>query len=157
MKIFERIIADLKDAQKKKDSLKLSTLRMAKSSLDYKKLELKKDKLEENEIIAVLKTTVKQRKESIEAFEKAGKNEAAQKEKEELKIIEAYMPASVPKEQIEKVVDEVIKELQITEIKEMGKAMKAAMEKFKGQIVDGKLVSNLVKEKLSPKEEKKDE
>ncbi len=153
MKISEKIPFDIKTAMKSKDSLKLNTLRMIKSSLDYKKLELKKDELDESDEFAVLKTIVKQRKESIEAFRNAGKEQETKKEESELKIVESFLPKSLSKEEIEKAVDETISETGATSPKEMGKVMKACMEKFQGQMVDGKTVSSIVKEKLTPKEE----
>lgn len=153
MKITEKITKEMKEAQKSKDSFKLNALRMIKSALDYKLLDLKKDKLEDNDAIAVLKTIKKQRKESIDAFKKAGKDEAADKEQKELAIVETFLPASVSKEEIEKTVDAVIQEVGAQSQKEMGKVMKAVMEKFKGQMVDGKEVSNIVKARLTPAKE----
>lgn len=165
MTIKEKILAEIKDAQKKKDVLKLSALRMIKSAIDYKELEeqakpkdekeekeekeQKKRELEDSEVIKVIQNIAKQRKESIESFRKGGREEAAKKEEAELKIVESYLPKALSTEEMEKIITEAISETGASSMKDMGKVMKACMEKFKGQVVDNKVVSVIVKTKLN--------
>jgi len=148
MKLKEKLSQEIKEAQKSKDSLKLNALRLIKSALDYKAMELQKNDLEETEEIKVLQHIVKQRKESIDSFRKGNREESAKKEEAELKIVESFLPASLSKEDLEKVVVELIAELGTSSIRDMGKVMKGCMEKFKGKVIDGKLLSDIVKSKL---------
>jgi len=153
MEIKEKLAQEIKDAMKARDSLKLSVLRMIKSAIDYKDMEIKgKDQekdIEETDILKVIQNIAKQRKESIEAYRNAGREETAKKEESELKIVTTFLPKAVSIEEIEKAVTEAIAEVGASSPKEMGNVMKAVMEKFKGQLVDGKAVSNMVKAKLS--------
>jgi len=148
MTLQEKIQSHLADAMRSKDQLRLSVLRMMKAAVKNKEIE-KIKALEENEVIAVLNTLVKQRKDSIEQFRKGGREELAQKEEAEIKIIEEYLPAAASEEDIRRAVEEAIQETGATSIKDMGKVMKTTMTRLAGKSADGSRVSALVKEKLS--------
>jgi uncharacterized protein YqeY len=147
MNLKDKIINDLTAAMKAKDTIRTSVLRMVKANLMNKQIEKGVD-LTDEEIIKALQTLVKQRRDSIEQYEKAGREELAQKEKTELVVIEEYLPQSAPPEEIEKAVEEAISETGAGSIKEMGAVMKAAQAKLAGKSADGKLVSEIVKAKL---------
>jgi hypothetical protein len=148
MTLQEKIQSHLADAMRSKDSLRLSVLRMMKSALKNKEVE-KMKLLEENEVLAVLNTLVKQRRESVEQFRQGGREELAQKEETEIKIIQEYLPASASDEEIRQAIDEALQETGASSTKEMGKVMKAALARLAGKTADGARVSQMVKEKLS--------
>ena len=148
MTLQDKIQTHITDAMKSKDAARLSCLRMMKSAVKNKEIEKMKP-LEEGEVIAVLNTLVKQRKDSVEQFRKGGREELAQKEEAEIKIIEEYLPAAASDDDIRKAIDEAMQEIGASAIKEMGKVMKAAMARLAGKSADGSKVSALVKEKLS--------
>ena len=131
-----------------KDPLRLSVLRMMKTAVKNKEIE-KMKALEEGEVISVLNSLVKQRKDSVEQFRKGGREELAQKEEAEIKIIEEYLPAAASDEEIQRAVEEAIQETGASSIKDMGKVMKTTLARLAGKSADGSRVSQLVKEKLS--------
>jgi uncharacterized protein len=150
MTLKEIIIKDMTDAMKAKDADKLGTLRMVKAALMNE--ENKRGigtVLTDEEVLKVIQSLVKQRKDSIEQYNNAGRNDLAEKEKVELVVLETYMPQSATPEEIEKAVTEAVTEVGAISIKEMGLVMKATMAKLTGKTVDGKLVSETVKSKLS--------
>src|SRR5262249_8825830 len=147
MPISEQINKDLTTAMKAKEQLRLDTLRMVKSALKNREIELRKP-VDDAEALKVLNTLVKQRREAAELFVKGGRQDLADKESAEAKIIESYMPAALGEDEIERVVVETIKDLGAAGPKDMGAVMKAVMGKLAGQSVDGKLVNALVKGKL---------
>jgi len=149
MSLKDKLVADMTQAMKDKDTNKLSTLRMAKSALMNE--ENKRGVgtvLTDDEVMKVLNSLVKQRKDSIEQYEKAGRAELAEKEKAELSVLEEYLPQSATKEEIEAAVADAIAETGASSMKEMGLVMKAALAKLAGKTADGKLVSETVKIKL---------
>ena len=148
MTIQEKIQSQMTDAMRNKDQLRLSVLRMMKTAVKNKEIEKMKP-LEENEVMAVLNTLVKQRKDSIEQFRKGGREELAQKEEAEIKIIEEYLPAAASEDDIRKAIDEAVQETGAASMKDMGKVMKAALARLAGKSADGSRVSQMVKEKLS--------
>src|SRR5262245_16839799 len=148
MKLQEKIQSHLADAMRSKDQLRLGVLRMMKTAVKNKEIEKMKP-LEETEVITVLNTLVKQRKDSIEQFRKGGREELAQKEEAEIKVIEEYLPAAASDDDIRRAVEEAIQETGAASIKDMGKVMKAAMARLAGKTADGGRVSQTVKEKLS--------
>jgi uncharacterized protein YqeY len=148
MKLQDKIQSDLADAMRRKEALRLSTLRMMKSAVKNKEID-KMKALEEGEVIAVLNTLVKQRKDSVEQFRKGGREELAQKEEAEIQIIEQYLPAAASEEEIHRAVEDAIRETGATSMKDMGKVMKETMARMAGKTVDGGRVSQLVKESLS--------
>jgi len=150
MSLIEQVQKDMVDAMRKKQELRLSTLRMMKTALHNKEIE-KRGRLEEKEELQVFSTMIKQRKDSIEQFEKGNRPELAKKEAEEIAIIEAYMPKAVGEEQVVTAVRATITEMGTPTMKDMGAVMKNVMAKFAGARVDGKLVSETVKKELAPK------
>jgi uncharacterized protein len=148
MSLNEKIISDLTDAMRAKDADKLSTLRMVKSTLMNKKIDKGSD-LTDDEVLKTLQSLVKQRRDSIEQYTNAGRDDLAAKEQSEIKYIDVYLPQSATAEEIEAAVTEAIAEVGATSMKEMGLVMKATTAKLAGKTVDGKLVSETVKAKLS--------
>jgi len=138
----------MSDAMRNKDQLRLSVLRMMKSAVKLKEVEKMKP-LDENEVIAVLNTLVKQRKDSVEQFRKGGREELAQKEESEIKIIEEYLPAAASEDEIRKAINEAVQETGAASMTDMGKVMKTALARLAGKSADGSRVSQMVKEKLS--------
>ena len=150
MSLKDKIVGDLTAAMKAKDANRLSVLRMAKAALMNEANKRGADyELSDEEVTKVLNTLVKQRKDSIDQYEKAGRAELAEKEKGELAVLEDYLPQSATKEEIEQAVAEAIQETGASSMKEMGAVMKAAQAKLVGKTVDGKIVSETVKAKLS--------
>ena len=148
MTLQEKIQSQIAESMRGKDQLRLSVLRMMKSAVKNKEIEKMKP-LEEAEVVTVLNTLVKQRKDSIEQFRKGGREELAQKEEAEIKIIEEYLPAAASDDDIRQAVAEAIQETSAASMKDMGKVMKAALARLAGKTADGSRVSQFVKEKLS--------
>ena len=148
MSLKDKITSDLTSAMKAKDAERLSVLRMVKANLMNRQIE-KGDELTDEEVTKALQTLVKQRRDSVEQYEKAGRDELAAKEKAEITVLEDYLPQAASKEEIEKAVAEAIAETGASSIKEMGAVMKAAQAKLAGKSADGKTVSETVKAKLS--------
>jgi uncharacterized protein YqeY len=147
MALREQISNDIKTAMKAKEADKLSALRMLQSAFKNREIELRPAEMSEDDCIAVIKKLVKQRKESIEQFGAAGRQDLVDNETKELKTLEAYLPAQMSREQIEKFVTEAISETGAKTAKEMGMVMKAVQAKTAGQ-ADNKIVSELIKSKL---------
>ncbi|HZF37526.1 MAG TPA: GatB/YqeY domain-containing protein [Blastocatellia bacterium] len=147
MTFLDRINEDLKAAMKSKDSERLSTLRMVKTALKNREID-KMQALTDEEAIRVLQSLVKQRRDSIEQYQQAGRIDLAEKEAAEIKTIEEYLPAALDEAAIARVVEETIAETGASSMKEMGAVMKAVMAKLAGQTVDGKSVNQIVKSKL---------
>lgn len=143
----EKIQTDLSDAMRSKDVLRLSVLRMMKTAVKNKEIEKMKP-LDEGEVISVLNTLVKQRKDSVDQFQSGGREEMAQKEEAEIKIIEAYLPAAASEDEIRGAIEEAVKETGAASIKDMGKVMKAVLGRLAGKSADGSRVSQMVKERL---------
>jgi uncharacterized protein len=148
MSLKEKIIADLTDAMRAKDAGRLGTLRMVKANLMNRQIE-KGGELTDEEVQKALQTLVKQRRDSIEQYEKAGRAELAQKEAEEITHIESYLPQAASPEEIAAAVNAAISETGAATMKDMGTVMKAAMAHLTGKSADGKLVSETVKAKLA--------
>jgi hypothetical protein len=148
MNLKEKIQKDLIDALKQRNETKTSVLKMILASVLNKEIELKKkdEGLPEETIQKVIKSEAKKRRESIEAYTKAGRQELAQKEKNELLVIESYLPQELPDEEIERIAKETVDELRAGP-QDFGQAMKEVMAKTKGQ-ADGKKVSEIVKQLL---------
>jgi uncharacterized protein YqeY len=149
MTISEKVHKDMTDAMKAHDELRLSTLRMMRSALKNKEID-KRAPLDDREAQQVLQTMIKQRKDSIDAFTKGGRQELADKEQAEIGIIEAYLPKAAGAEEIAATVKETIAEMGSPTMKDMGAVMKNVMAKFAagGARVDGKQVSEAVKKAL---------
>jgi uncharacterized protein YqeY len=150
MSIAEKIHQDMIAAMKAKDENRLSTLRMMKTAVKNKEID-KRAPLDDQETISVLSTMLKQRKESIEQFTKGGRQELADKEAAEIKLIEGYMPQAASAETIQAAVQQAIAEAGAPTIKDLGTIMKAVMARFQaaGTRVDGKAVNEAVRQALS--------
>ncbi|MCJ8275534.1 MAG: GatB/YqeY domain-containing protein, partial [Bdellovibrionales bacterium] len=140
MSLKEQILADIKDAMKAKEADKVSTLRMVNSSIKNKEIEVRPNELTEQDVLSVLKKLSKQRKDSIEQFQKAGRDDLVQQEQKELQIIEGYLPEQMGEDQVKAIVQEVINETGASSMKDMGKVMQAVLAKTDGA-ADNKLVS----------------
>lgn len=147
MSLSEQIEKDLVAAMKARQELKLSVLRMTKAALKNKQIEFGKP-LEDTDTHAVLRTLVKQRRDSVEQFRKGGREDLATKEEAEIKIVESYLPAAATDEEIEAAVTAALAETGAGGPKDMGKLMKTVMAKFAGRNVDGKRVSERVRARL---------
>ena len=145
--LHDRLSEDLKHAMKARDQLRMDTIRMIKSALFNKEFELKKE-LDEAEMSRVLTVLVKQRKEAAEQYQKAKRDELAEKELKEIVIVEGYLPRALSQEEITQIIESVIQETGAATAKDMGNVMKAVMAKLAGQAVDGKLISDLVRARL---------
>jgi uncharacterized protein YqeY len=150
MGYIDRIQNDLTAAMKEKDELRLSVLRMMKSALKNKEIE-KMRPLEDLESLQVLQTLVKQRHESVEQFIKGGRRDLAEKEKKEIALIEKYLPAAPSDAEIHRAVEEAISETGADSLKQMGAVIKAARAKLEGKTVDGKALSDRVRDRLAAK------
>ncbi len=146
MPISEKITEDFKEALKTGEKNKISILRLIKSAMKNREIE-KRASLTDEDIQAILRTYVKRSKESIEQFSKAGRTDLVEKEKEELSILLSYLPGQLGEDELRKLIRDAIDETGATGQGDIGKVMKAAMEKVKGQ-ADGKLVNNIVREML---------
>lgn len=147
MSLRDRLTEDLKLAMKARDQLRMDVIRMIKAAVLNKEVELKKD-LDDAEMSRIMTTMIKQRKESVEQFEKGQRAELAAKERQEISIIETYLPQALSIEELAQTIDTVIRETGATSAKDMGAVMKAVMARLAGQPVDGKSVSDLVRSKL---------
>jgi len=140
MNLQGEISAALKDAMRAKDEAKLASLRLVLTAIKNREKEVRRS-LEDSEIISLISTQIKQRKESIDYYRKAGRDDLVKAEESELQILQGYMPEELS-------LDEVIAEVGAVSIKDMGKVMKAAMNKLAGR-ADGRAINEMVKEKLS--------
>ena len=148
MSLSEKIQSDIIAAMKAKEDFRLSVLRMIKAAIQLKEVE-KIRKLDENESIQLLQTLLKQRKESIDQFTKGGRHDLAEKEQKEAAIIETYLPAGASAEEMDVAITKAIAETGAASIKQMGAVVKAAKAQLEGKTVDGKALSDLVRDRLS--------
>ncbi len=147
MTLKQKIDAEMVAAAKAKDKVKLSAIRMIKTALHNREIDAKRD-LSDTEILQVLSSIAKQRKESIEQFKAGGRLDLVEQEEAELKTVQSFMPQQMSAEEIEAEVTKAIGEAGATSVKDMGKVMKVLMPRITGK-ADGKMVSDLVKAKLS--------
>lgn len=146
MSIVEKLQADMKTALKNKETERLGVIRMVRAAIKDAEI-AKKEALSEEEVLQVISKAVKQRKDSANEYEKAGRQDLADKERKEIEILSTYLPEQLTEEELRKVVEETIQELGATSKKEMGKVMGAILPKVKGK-ADGKEVNRLVQEYL---------
>ncbi|UCD86159.1 MAG: GatB/YqeY domain-containing protein [Deltaproteobacteria bacterium] len=147
MSLQDRLLVEMNQAAKAGDRLKLSTIRLIRSAVKNKEIEKKKS-LEDEEVLKVISSMIRQMGESIEQFQKGGRDDLVKKEEAELKILQSYMPEQLSEEQIEKLINEALEETGAISFKDMGKVMKALMPKIAGR-ADGAQVNRIVREKLS--------
>ena len=148
MSLMEQIQKDLTDAMRAKDELRLSVVRMIKAAIKHKEIE-KIRPLDDAETQQVLQTMLKQRKESIEQFTQGHRPELAAKETKELAIIESYLPAAASPAEMNAAIDQAVAETAAASMKQMGAVVKAARAHLEGKTVDGKALSDLVRERLA--------
>ena len=148
MSLSKQIVTDLTAAMKAQDAARTSTLRMVKAAMMNRQIE-KGSELDDDEMQKLLRSLVKQRRDSIEQYEKAGRQELVEKEKAEIEVIETYLPQAASPEEIEQAVAAAIAETGAISMRDMGKVMKAAQAALAGKNADGRLISEVVKSKLS--------
>jgi uncharacterized protein YqeY len=149
MSISDDVKTAIADAMRKQDAPRLSALRMLKAALMNKEVE-KSRALKDEEEQQVVSALVKQRKDSIEQFTKGGRPDLAAKESAEIVVLEAYLPPAIDPAELDRLVSEAIAESGVTSVKDMGKAMKAAMARLAGRNADGKAVNEHVRRQLAP-------
>lgn len=148
MSVSETIQKDIVTAMKAKDEMKLSVLRMVKAAFQLKEVD-KMRKLDDQESIQLLQTLVKQRKESIDQFTKGGRQDLVDKEKSELAILETYLPAGASPAEMDAAITKAIAETGATSVKQMGAVVKTAKTALEGKTIDGKALSDLVRDRLA--------
>jgi hypothetical protein len=148
MSLRDRLTEDLKVAMKSRDQLRMDVIRMIKAAILNKEVELKKD-LDDAEMSRIMTTLIKQRRESVEQFQKAQRTELADKERKEISIIESYLPQALSLQELETIIASVLKETGARSLKDMGVVMKAVMARLAAHAVDGKQISDLVRAKLA--------
>lgn len=148
MRFIDRISEDLTAAMRSKEPLRLGTLRMAKAALMNKEVERGRP-LDDAESLQVVASLIKQRRDSVEQFRAGGRDDLADKEQAEIAVLEAYLPPPIDAAQIERVVDQAITDTGASSPKDMGRVMKAVMSALGGAHVDGKVVSDTVRRRLS--------
>ena len=144
----EKILNDYKEALKSKDKIKSSILNFLRANLMNLAIRLKKKSLDDNEVISEIKKLVKQHQDSIEQFKKGQRDDLVAHESQELEILKSYLPPELSLDEINKIIDEVISQIQAKGLKDMGRVMKEVMAKIASR-ADGKAVSGLVNRKLS--------
>ena len=148
MTVQERIQKELADAMRRKDELRLSVMRMMKAAIRNREVEKRKT-LDEAECQQVFSTLIKQRRDSIEQYRKGGREDLAEKEEDEIRILEEYLPAPVSESEVEAAIEAAIAETGATSAKQVGAVMKAAMVRLAGRRADGKQVNEKVRARLS--------
>ena len=147
MNFLDRLNHDLKEAMRSKDKVRLSVIRMVKGAMQNEAIQFKKDMLTEDEALTVLLREVKQRKDSLQEFEKANRQDLAAKLQEELQILDEYMPEQLSEDELRKIVSQVIEETGATSKKDIGKVMSYVLPKVKGE-ADGGIVNKIVQQLL---------
>lgn len=148
MSLKAQIMADIKEAMKNKEQVRLGTLRFLNSAIKNKEIEVRPNEISEDDILSVIKKAVKQRKESIDQYQKAERQDLADKEKSELDVLSVYLPEQMSREKVEEIVTAVIKDLGADSMKMMGAVMKETLTRC-GGAADNKVVSEVVKAQLS--------
>ena len=138
----------MKQAMRSNDKLRLSTIRMIRSASKNKEIELRK-KLDDEDILRVIQGMVRKGEESVEQFQAGGRTDLVEKEQTEIEILKSFLPQPIRQEEILRIIDQSIEETQASSLKDLGKVMKSVMPKLGGK-ADGKLINQLVRERLSP-------
>lgn len=146
--LAEKIAADLKESMRAKDVVRVSTLRLLKSALEYHKIEKNLQQLSDADVAAVINKQIKQRQDSIEGFERGGRADLADKERAELGILKSYLPQQLSQEQVQEIIKATIAELGATTKADMGRVMKAVQAKLAGR-ADNRRVSQIVSSHLA--------
>jgi uncharacterized protein len=149
MDLRSRILEDIKIAMKNKEADRLSAVRLLQAAVKNREIELRPNAIADSDILGVVRKLVKQRKDSIEEFQKAGRTDLVDKEKFELTVLETYLPTQMSFEELIRIVNEVIEAQGANSVKQMGGVIKEVMARTAG-LADGKMISELVKSKLTP-------
>jgi uncharacterized protein YqeY len=149
MSLEERIASDFKESMKARDAARTQALTFLRSQMQYAAIEKKRDKMEDADVIAVIKRLVKQRRDGLAQFEKGGRTDLVEKEKAELALLEAYLPPALSEADAMRIVEEAITAVGASSVKDTGRVIKEVMARTEGR-ADGGMVSALVKKKLSP-------
>ncbi|GLO66618.1 MULTISPECIES: GatB/YqeY domain-containing protein [Oceanobacillus] len=147
MTLLDRLNQDMKQAMKNKDKESLSVIRMVKASIQNESIKLGKDTLSEDEDLTILSREVKQRKDSLQEFKNAGREDLVEKIEKELEILNTYLPEQLSDDELRSIIQETIQEVNATSMKDMGKVMGAVMPKVKGK-ADGSQIKTKVQEEL---------
>jgi uncharacterized protein YqeY len=147
MKLLDQINADIATAMRAKEAVRLSALRLLKTALTNKSVE-KGRELDDNEGLQVIGTLIKQRRDSIEQFQKGGRQDLVDREAAEIAVLEGYLPPPVTEAELAQIVEQAVAETAASSPKDMGKVMKAVMGRLTGRTADGRVVSELVKKRL---------
>ena len=148
MSLGERLLDEMKQAMKSNDKLRLSTIRMIRTAVKNKEIDLRKA-LDDDEIVKVIQGMVRKSEESIGQFEAGGRADLVEKETKEIGVLKSFLPQALSREEIVRLIDESIQETQASSMKDLGKVMKSVMPKLTGK-ADGKVINQLVRERLSP-------
>jgi len=144
----DRLLNDYKEALKSKDAIKVSTITFLRAAMQNLAIDKKKEKLDDADVITVIRKQIKQRQDSIEQFKKGNRKDLADKEEKELELLKGYLPKEFSPEEIRGMIEEVVAATGASGIKDMGKVMKEVTQKASGR-ADGKMVSELVRERLN--------
>ena len=147
MGLEERLIEEMKQAMKSNDKLRLSTIRMVRSAIKNREIEQRK-KLDDDDVLRVIQGMVRRGEESIQQFQAGGRMDLVEKEQKEMEVLKSFFPPALSREEILKFIEESIEETQASSLKDLGKVMKSLMSKLGGR-VDGRMINQLVKERLS--------
>ncbi len=148
MKLLEHVNADIASAMRAKETVRLSALRMLKTALTNKAVE-KGRELDDNEGMQVVGTLIKQRRDSIEQFQKGGRQDLVDRETAEIAVLEGYLPPPVSEGELAEIVEQAVAETGAASPKDMGKVMKVVMGRLSGRTADGRVVNELVKKRLA--------
>ena len=148
MSVRDQVLADMKTAMKAKDAARLEAVRFLQAAIKNKEIEVRPKEITDEDVLAVVKKISKQLKDAIEQYEGAGRTELADKEKAQLAVIETYLPAQLPREQLEKIIEEVIAESGASSMKDMGNVIKGTIAKTQGA-ADNKTISEIARAKLN--------
>jgi uncharacterized protein YqeY len=148
MSLEERLIEEMKQAMRSNDKLRLSTIRMIRSAVKNKEIE-QRSQLTDEGIARVIQGMLRKGEESVEQFRGGGRMDLVEKEEKEIEVLKSFLPQPISREEIMKIIDQSIEETQASSSRDIGKVMKSVMPKLGGK-ADGKLINQLVKERLSP-------
>ena len=148
MGLEKRLVEEMKHAMKSNDKLRLSTIRMIRSAVKNKEIE-QRSQLTDESIAKVIQGLVRKGEESVEQFRVGGRMDLVEKEEKEIEILKSFLPQPISREEILRTIDQSIEETQASSLKDLGKVMKSVIPKLGGK-ADGKLINQLVKERLSP-------
>jgi uncharacterized protein YqeY len=147
MDLKTRLAEDVKSALRARDTVRLSVLRMVQSDMKYEEIRVKAP-LDDDAVIALLSRSAKKRRESIEQFQRGGRDDLVRKERKELEVLQEYLPRQLSPEEVKKIIERAINATGAATVKDMGAVMKSIMDDVAGQ-ADGKVVSQMVREMLS--------